>query len=280
LERYKLDIKEVGLDVNNLAFSQNAKKTLFIVEDDPLVYNALEAILSDTYFLHVAFDIKSTFKLISKVTPDIILCDLKLPDGCGLDIIKTLKSSDEHSHIPIIIISGLNTEDTVIKGLLFGANDYIKKPWSNTELLHRIDSQLKNQQRVVDWCRNNTLNSALNNSGFSASLQSKSDLFIQKLQDVASHLVKNNNISIDHLASEMAHSKRQLQRKVKQYLNCSCSDYILNIRMNYAQALNDKGYSTKEISAKVGYKDTAHFNQVFKKFLSIKDTSNKVTDEY
>ncbi len=40
--------------------------------------------------------------------------------------------------------------------------------------------------------------------------------------------------------------------------------------MSYAQELNDKGYSIKEISAKVGYKDTAHFNQVFKKFLSDK----------
>jgi YesN/AraC family two-component response regulator len=268
------------LAVNNLALDQSDKKTIIIVEDDPLVYKALEAILSDTYLLHLAFDIKSTFELIKKVIPDIILCDLKLPDGCGLDIIKTLKNSDEYSYIPIIIISGLNTEDTVNNGLLFGANDYIKKPWSNAELLNRIDSQLKNQQRVVNWCRNNTFNSALNNSTFSASLESKSDIFIQKLHDFASHLVKNNNISIDNLASEMAHSKRQLQRKVKQYLNCSCSDYILNIRMNYAQALNDKGYSTKEISAKVGYKDTAHFNQVFKKFLSSNTLSNKVSNEH
>jgi len=268
------------LDVNNLAFEQSDKQTLFIVEDDPLVYNTLDAILSDTYFLYMAFDIKSTFELIKKVTPDIILCDLKLPDGCGLEIIRTLKNSENFSHIPIIIISGLNSESAVNKGLLYGANDYIKKPWSNTELLHRIDSQLKNQQRVVNWCRNNTSAITSDNTAFSSALQSKGDIFIQKLQDVARSLVRNNNISIDHLASEMAHSKRQLQRKVKQYLNCSCSDYILNIRMNYAQALNEKGYSIKEISAKVGYKDTAHFNQVFKKFLSSNKLSDKVNDGY
>ncbi|NQZ80314.1 MAG: response regulator [Colwellia sp.] len=258
------------MEFNNLAFDQRSKKTLFIIDDDPIVYDALVALLCDTYFLYIAIDIKSTFKLFKEVTPDLILCDLKLPDGCGLDIIQELKSSDEYSHIPIIIISGFNSESAITKGLLFGANDYIKKPWSNNELLHRIDSQLKNRQRVVDWCRNNTVVPTLANSEFSESLLSKSEIFVEKLQHVVGLLVGKNSLSIDHLASEMAHSKRQLQRKVKQYLNCSCSEYILKIRMNYAQELNGKGYSAKEISAKIGYKDTAHFNQVFKKFLSDK----------
>jgi len=258
------------LEFSNLALDQRSKKKVIIVEDDPLVYNALDALLGNTYLLSIVVDIKSTFKLLKEVTPDLILCDLKLPDGCGLDIIQELKGSDIYSHIPIIIISGLNSEDDVNKGLLIGANDYITKPWSNNELLHRIDSQLKNRQRVVDWCRNNSVPPTMVNSEFSESLLSKSEMFIEKLQHVAGLLVGDSSLSIDHLASEMAHSKRQLQRKVKQYLNCSCSEYILNIRMSYAQELNDKGYSIKEISAKVGYKDTAHFNQVFKKFLSDK----------
>ena len=237
---------------------------ILIVEDDSLMSMLLSDVLSSYYIVSVADTVTGALEKSYQELPDLILCDIKLPDGSGLKILQTLKQNELTSHIPIIVISAMDSNEDVINGLKLGADDYISKPFSNAELLVRIKTQLENRQRIINWYKNQ--------SKVGNNLASKEQQFMDKLKEISNALIQDGKLSVDTLAGEMAHSKRQLQRKVKEHLNCSCSDYIFGLRMTYASSLNQKGYSTKEITAMIGYKDAAHFNRIFKKYLEKKSS--------
>ncbi len=237
---------------------------ILIVEDESMMSMLLSEILSPYYSVSIAETVESALEKSYLDLPDLILCDIKLPDGSGLKILETLKQDELTAHIPILVISSLDTEKDIIAGLELGADDYISKPFLNNELLVRVKAQLKNRQRIINWCRNHFVSG---DTTISSGLPSKEQQFLEKLKEISETLIQEGEFSVDNLAHEMAHSKRQLQRKVKKYLNCSCSSYIFGLRMNYAKSLNQKGYTTKEITAMVGYKDVAHFSRIFKKYL-------------
>jgi len=245
-------ISEKEMDVNVL-----------IIEDENMMSGLISDILSPFYSISVAKTVREALKASFDERPNLILCDIKLPDGSGLEIIKKLKQDEMTAHIPILVISCLGTEEDIIKGLKIGADDYISKPFSNKEVLYRIKTQLKNRHRTINWC--NQQNSATQNA-FSRGLATKEQQFVERLRQISETLIKKGELSIDTLAREMAQSKRQLQRKVKEHLDCSCSAYMFDIRMDYATVLSQKGYKSKEITSMVGYKDVSHFSRIFKKY--------------
>ena len=238
---------------------------ILLVEDDSQLSGMMLEMLSSSYSVSLSETVNDALEKSYQKLPDLILCDLKLPDGSGLNVLESLKNNELTSHIPILIISALDTDEDVVMGLKYGADDYISKPFSKVELLARIQTQLENRQRIFNWFRNQ--------NDATSTVPSKQQLFLNKLKDQSNQLIQLGNLSVDSLANEMAHSKRQLQRKVKEYLDCSCSDYIFSLRMNYASSLSHKGYTAKEISSMIGYKDVGHFNRIFKKHLETKRTT-------
>lgn len=242
---------------------------VLIVEDESMMSELLTDILSPVYSISIAETVESALEKSYQELPDLILCDIKLPDGSGLKVIETLKEDELTSHIPILVISSLDTEEDIIAALELGADDYIAKPFSNNELLVRVKTQLRNRQRIINWYRNQLI---AGDTTINSDLPSKEQQFMEKLKEISETLIQQGELSIDALAREMAHSKRQLQRKVKEHLSCSCSDYIFSLRMGYAKSLNQKGYTTKEITSMIGYKDVAHFSRIFKKFLEENET--------
>ena len=249
------------IDSNN---NNERLNTILIVEDDQLMSDLLIDLLSPIYNINLAETVKDALEKSYQVLPDLILCDIKLPDGSGLKILETLKQDELTAHIPIVVISSFHTEEDIIAGLEHGANDYMGKPFLKNELLHRIKTQLENRQRLIDWCRSRMM---VQSHDINSELPSKEQKFLEQLRINTEELIKQGELTVEKLAVTMAHSKRHLQRKVKEYLNCSCSDYIYGIRMSYARSLSQKGYSTKEITSMVGYKDVAHFSRIFKQYL-------------
>jgi two-component system phosphate regulon response regulator PhoB len=71
-----------------------------------------------------------------------VLLDINLPNGNGLDLLKYVRE-DLHSDMPVIVLSALKQETNVIRGLNFGANDYVTKPFSLRELMLRMEKLLQ-----------------------------------------------------------------------------------------------------------------------------------------
>lgn len=128
------------------------KNKILIVEDSLLNQKILEGILSEDYILEKSATAKEIFAKIYEFSPDLILLDIILPDANGFDVLRSLRKGKTTSRIPVIIISGLDSEEDEEKGFLLGAVDYIKKPFKNTIVKARIGTQIQilNQMYAIE----------------------------------------------------------------------------------------------------------------------------------
>ncbi len=85
--------------------------------------------------------------MVESESPDVIVLDLKLPDMNGFEVLRKIR---DISDTPVIILSGMNEETDVIRGLEFGADDYITKPFRKMELLARIKSAMRRLQKSTE----------------------------------------------------------------------------------------------------------------------------------
>ncbi len=115
-----------------------------IVEDDENIREMIIYALSSADFDAYGFEKPEDFwKSIEKEIPALILLDIMLPDEDGLSILGKLRKSQEYKDIPVIMLTAKGAEYDRIKGLDFGADDYITKPFSVLEVISRIKAVLR-----------------------------------------------------------------------------------------------------------------------------------------
>ena len=121
-----------------------AKDTVLIVEDDSALNEMLRFTLDRNGFTAMqAEDTVAADQCIASRIPDLILLDWMLPGASGIDYARKLKSHPLTADIPIIMVTARGEEEDKIKGLDFGADDYVTKPFSNNELLARIRAAVR-----------------------------------------------------------------------------------------------------------------------------------------
>jgi two-component system response regulator VicR len=89
-----------------------------------------------------SYEGKRGVEMAESEAPDIIILDLGLPDISGFEVLRQIRS---FSDVPIIILTVMDEEDDLIKGLTWGADDYVTKPFSKMELLARVKTILRRQ---------------------------------------------------------------------------------------------------------------------------------------
>jgi diguanylate cyclase (GGDEF)-like protein len=122
--------------------------TILIVDDEKMNLLALHQILSDEYIILAVKNGYDALKVAAKDVPDIILLDIVMPDINGFDVLVKLKESNITRYIPVIIITGLNSDDDEIKGFALGAVDYITKPFNGEVVRARVKRQLQIVQQM------------------------------------------------------------------------------------------------------------------------------------
>ena len=121
---------------------------ILVIEDEPDIRKNLEYNLSREGFkVSTAGSLKDGLKSLDSNTYSLILLDLMLPDGSGLDLCKKIKSNSSLESIPIIILTAKDDEVDKVVGFELGADDYVTKPFSVRELILRIKAVLKRGQK-------------------------------------------------------------------------------------------------------------------------------------
>jgi DNA-binding response OmpR family regulator len=126
------------------------KHTVLLVEDDPLISQSIRQVLPENYLLETAKNLETSYRYLTKNRPALIVLDRSLPDGDGIELVEYLHQLDETS--PLLILSGKATVQDRINGLRKGADDYLIKPFSTTELLLRME-------RLLNTTKHQKLNS-------------------------------------------------------------------------------------------------------------------------
>src|SRR5215210_3288939 len=118
---------------------------ILVVEDDPAVSHSIELMLrSETCTVHTT-DLGEESVALAKLNAyDIIFLDLNLPDMSGYEVLQCLRTAKVNT--PILILSGLAATADKVKGLGFGADDYVTKPFHKDELLARVQAVMRRSQ--------------------------------------------------------------------------------------------------------------------------------------
>ena len=116
--------------------------TIFVVDDNSANLLVADELLSDDYDVITMLSVPKMFELLEKITPDLILLDIMMPDISGYDALEQLKADIRYKEIPVIFLTSKTDETAEKKGLEMGAADFVTKPFSAPVLLSRIESVL------------------------------------------------------------------------------------------------------------------------------------------
>ncbi len=226
------------------------KYTVLYIDDNKDLLDFVSNKLSIEYSIFTSDGINAieqAFELI----PDIIICDLNLPEKNGFEICEILKKDLRTSHIPIIILTASDDQDSYLKALESGADIFLTKPFNLKVLIQSIKVLLFNREKLRFYYSNNIINIVnKDESGFGISEQD----FLRKLNKLIETNIESSIYTVEDLAKDLYISRVQLYRKVKAIFGISISEHINNIRLEKSKELLKKSnQNIFEIAYAVGF---------------------------
>lgn len=120
---------------------------VYIVDDEPDILELVDLNLSKAGFLTETFvRAEPMITMLAQKVPDLLILDLMLPDADGMELCKKLREQDKYRKLPIVMLTAKVTLEDRIQGLDYGADDYVTKPFSPSELIARINAVLRRAQ--------------------------------------------------------------------------------------------------------------------------------------
>lgn len=115
---------------------------ILVAEDEPLMLMAIEGKLKNEGYEVIGVpDGRQALMAVEQSEPDLIITDILMPYTSGLELISIVKSTGRK--VPIIVLSGIGEEETVMEAFQLGADDFLTKPFNPTELSVRVKRLLK-----------------------------------------------------------------------------------------------------------------------------------------
>ncbi len=123
--------------------------SILIIEDDPAYISMMEVILQmEGFDVRTATDGSSGLALLRQKRPDVILCDIMMPDMDGHRVLETVKGECALADIPFIFVTALGERADVRLGMSAGADDYLSKPFSAFELLTAVTGRIRRHEMI------------------------------------------------------------------------------------------------------------------------------------
>lgn len=126
-------------------------KKILIADDEPGIVVPLQFLMEQGgYEVHIAYDGRQAMEIIRGVKPDLILLDIMLPGLDGFEICRMVREHPELQSIRIIMVTAMGREVNVQKGLALGADAYIVKPFSNRQIVEKVEELLRTERHASE----------------------------------------------------------------------------------------------------------------------------------
>lgn len=277
LETTPLPQTEEDIIVDDVSFKDGVEiepeygeTTVLVVEDNVELCEIMAEIISKYYSVLTAQNGKQALDVLEEDDVDVIVTDLMMPQMDGYQLCEFVKSDMRFSHIPVIQVTAKTTMEDRIKGLEFGADAYIEKPFSSSHLITQISNLIENRRILRDAYRgqlfDHTTPQVINPS-------SKDSEFIEKLNEEILQNLQSENFYIDQLAESLFMSRSSFYRKIKTLFDMSPNEYLRAFRLNKAaEMLRDGDKRVSEIYMLVGFNSLSYFSTSFKEHFGMTST--------
>lgn len=252
------------------------QKVILVIEDNLDMQSHIKQVIEQQHHCLLADSGEQGLILAQEYIPDLIVCDIMLTGIDGFSVLKQLKCHELTSHIPVILLTARSDLDSRLYGLNLQADEYLSKPFNHQELLTRISNLMAGreqlQQSYLDSFnkglqtdrKNNSFNNLTELTQVNDEELSLDNKFLEKLESVTAKIYINTDLDIIQLASEMAISERQLQRKIKILLGITPNNFIKEFRLKKARVLLQSGAQIGRIALDVGFSSQTYFGRCFK----------------
>ena len=206
---------------------------MLIIEDDKDIREFLREEIGAYFEVEVAADGTSGFEKARTYDADLIICDVLMPGMTGFEVTKKLKTDFDTSHIPIILLTALNSPEKHLEGIEAGADAYIAKPFSVKLLLARVFRLIEQRDKLREKFSNEP---GIVRPAMCTTERDKE--FADRLAAILEQNLARPEFSIDEFA--------QLMKKAAELL------------------LSEDNLTVAEVSYKVGISDPFYFSKCFK----------------
>lgn len=240
----------------------NAKMPeVLLIEDNLDVVTYISTCLQGQYVLKAARDGKKGLEKAIQRIPDLIICDIMMPEMDGFEVCRRLRADHRTSHIPVVILTARAGQEDKVVGLAQGADAYLTKPFDKEELLVRLANLILVRERLQQKFAHPLTPDVINNS-----TEQREAAFLLELHRIIEENLGEESFNTNQLCREIAMSRAQLHRKLKALTGKSTARYIRTIRLRKAkQLLENTDLPIGEIAQRVGFKDFSHFSRSFSK---------------
>jgi signal transduction histidine kinase/ligand-binding sensor domain-containing protein/DNA-binding response OmpR family regulator len=254
-------------EADDIAFETKSlvsdKKTILVIDDDTELRRYIRSLLVAFYIVYEAENGQVGLTMARDKRPDMIICDLMMPELSGIEVCTEIKSDPQLSYIPMILLTASASPESRIKGLESGADDYIQKPFEKDVLMARIANLLQNRDNLQQYFYNMiTLKKA------NITISDEYRQFLEKCIDIVERNITDENFSIKVLAAEIGMSHSNLYRKVKSLSGHTINSFIRYIRLRKAaELLIQSDMNVNEVAFQTGFNSIKYFrSQFFKLF--------------
>jgi signal transduction histidine kinase/DNA-binding response OmpR family regulator len=250
-------------------------KTILIVEDNPDLRAYISSLLTDAYKTITANDGEQGFLLATEHVPDLILSDVMMPLLDGISLTQKIKRDERTSHIPVVLLTARADDESKLEGLQVGADDYLLKPFSVTELRIRVFNLIEQRKKLAARYRSAFSTSHVIESEIERE-PSMDEKFLSRVKAIVEEHIADTRFSVEQLAGEVHLSRAQLFRKLKAICSLSPNEFINEIRLQKAaELIRLRVDELTQISYRVGFNEQSYFAKRFKKKFGITPSEYK-----
>ncbi len=233
---------------------------ILIVEDNDDFRTMIAEIVSAHYEIVTASNGNEALAVLADTNCDLIVSDVMMPVMDGYELCEYVKKELPYSHIPVILLTAKASLDDKVRGLEYGADAYIEKPFSSEHLMAQIESLLQNRERI-----RRALLADAEPDDETLGINQGDASFIERLNSLMEEHISEDSFYIEQLAEKMFMSRSNFYRKVKGLWGISPSNYMKRFRLHKAaEMMRRNDCRIKEIYEKVGFKSSSYFSSCFR----------------
>lgn len=240
--------------------------SVLVIDDHTDFRQYIAGELASTYTVHQAADGAQGLKAVGKYRPDVVICDVMMPNMDGFELTRRLKSDIETSHIPVILLTARADDDVRRDGYETGADAYLTKPFKMEILEARIRNLIEERRRRISVFSSNIDVSASQITGTSID-----EKLMQRIMACMERNMDNPEFSVEELSSEVGMHRMNLYRKLQSIAGMTPSEFIRTMRLKRAAQIlrENSGLSVSEVSDMVGFNTTKYFTRYFREMFGM-----------
>lgn len=238
---------------------------LLIVDDNTDIRNYIALNFSPNYRIILAPNGLEGFQQAIETIPDLVVSDVMMPGMSGLELCQKLKSDERTSHIPVILLTARQSDESKLEGYETGADAYVTKPFNSNLLQVQIRNLLNQRQRLRELFSHGS-----DIEIKKISINITDEAFLNKVIQQIHENLEDETFTIDSLSKMLNMSRSQFYRKIKALTNQSLLDFVTTIKMNKAlDYLLSGDYNISETAYKVGFSMSSNFTRTFTRHFGV-----------